>query len=341
VLLLLVFASAVLAEPKPLNVPHMVKPGEASWPAAWGAVDTQWADMSDAAELPAGVLDESGNNYIRGPVAIGFIFHFMNGPVDPAPGWPPAACPATGCTEGCHDAQLPEGWPADLTDKGYDHVWVADNGYLVLADPQYLANGSGPLILQDPNIGTQGHAEDEQLGPARPNNYIAPFWSDWVIGDNTTTKVISLVKRPVPCYRQPGDIQASTNGCYEWVPNGYTLVERPRGRLLVKTFGQAPNRVFVVEWQNARNYHSANLVSFQVQLFEGSNAVLFQYKDPVPEDAGRPFTQPGGVIGMEDYFGQTYVGMQFASGAQSKSNPLHWTPAPAPVSDGDQIGFVY
>jgi hypothetical protein len=263
----------------------------------------------------------------------------MNGPADPAPGWPPYSCPGSGCTgDECHGDPLPEDWPVELTDKGYEMVYVADNGYLVVADPQYLAQvKAGDFVIQDPNIGTDGHYGDAALGPQRPNNYIAPFWSDWVIGDNTTRKVTKLCWYSYNCFDEIG----RRDVCRAWVPCETEDVPRPRGRLLVKTFGEAPNRVFVVEWQNARAYDSGNLVSFQAQLFEGSNAILFQYKDAMPEEDGHPFFQPGGVIGIEDSFGTTYVGQSFQSGVQSKSDPLHWTPGPAPVSDGDQIGFVY
>jgi hypothetical protein len=332
---LITFAPSVLAEPKPTSIPHMVKPGEQGWLPSWTAIDTMWADMSGAAELPAGVMNSDGDDYIRGPVDMGFTFHFMNGPVEPAPGWPPGDLAFA--TFNGEAPPLPEDWPINLTDKGYDKVWVADNGYLVMADPQYLAQVR-PLdfVLQDPNIGTTEHYDDMALGPQRPNNYVAPFWSDWIIGDNTTWKVTKLKKMQVEC----DDAVGYQRTCNEWVPSEWAEVERPRGRLLVKTFGEAPNRVFVVEWQNARNYDSGNLVSFQAQLFEGSNAILFQYKDPLPEEDGRPFFQPGGVIGIEDSFGQTYVGQSFSAGVLNKPG-LNWTPAPAPVSDGDQIGFVY
>jgi len=332
-MILLSFVSAVLAEPKPTNVPHQVTPGEADWPAVWGAIGTQWMDMSGAAELPAGVMNSDGDDYIRGPVPIGFTFHFMNGPVEPLPGWPPADWKEwwTGETA----PPLPENWPSELSDKGYVQVYVADNGYLVMADPQYMDG------LQDPNIGHGGtpgipHWRTEALGPARPNNYIAPFYSDWVIGDNTTRKVTDIEKQKKTCYDDAG----KGYPCFEWVPIEWTNVERPRGRLLYKTFGTSPNRVFVVEWQNARNFWSGNLVSFQVQLFEGSNAILFQYKDAMPEEDGRPFFQPGGVIGLEDSFGKTFVGEWFDAGMLNKPG-MNWTPAPAPVGDGDQIGFVH
>jgi hypothetical protein len=290
--------------------------------------------MSGAAELPAGVMHLDGDDYIRGPVDIGFTFHYMNGPLEPVTGWPPADWKEwwTGETA----PPLPEDWPSELSDEGYDKVWVADNGYLVLADPQYLAKDKkGNFVLQDPNIGTP-HWYDEALGPARPNNYIAPFWSDWVIGDNTTRKVTKLCEKYYTCYDDAG----VSHQCRMLVPCEWEDVPRPRGRLLVKTFGTAPNRVFVVEWQNARNYWSGNLISFQAQLFEGSNAILFQYKDAMPEDEGRPFFRAGGVIGLEDTFGQTYVGQAFGSGVLNKPG-LNWTPADAPVADGDQIGFVY
>jgi hypothetical protein len=46
-----------------------------------------------------------------------------------------------------------------------------------------------------------------------------------------------------------------------------------------QALGSTPNRRFVVQWNNAYPQGSQNPVTFQVILSEGSNAVLFQYKN--------------------------------------------------------------
>ena len=66
------------------------------------------------------------------------------------------------------------------------------------------------------------------------------------------------------------DIQANTSGA---VPS----------QIVYKLSGTAPNRVFAVEWRNMRwnrvcNVQRDNSVSFQLELFEGSNNVKFHYK---------------------------------------------------------------
>ena len=332
--LLLSLASGVLAEPKPQNVPHQIMADDPAFAAAFQGTTFGglWMDMAGAAELP------KGDDRMRGPVPIGFNFKFMDGPVELAPGWPPA----NWMEVWGYIPPAPEGWPSELTDMGYDHVYVGTNGYVVLADPQYLWKYD-----QDPNVGhgqewaNSAHYYDMALGPGRPNNFIAPFWSDWVIGDNTTWKVEKICQEYM--YDVWDEVNEEWDPWYEWVPcyeGGWSEVFRPRGRMLTQTFGDAPNRVFVVEWQNARNYSSGDLISFQLQLFEGSNAILFLYSDPMPAVDGRPFFQPNGVIGMEDSFGKTYVGQFFSAGEQFKPG-MNWLNAAAPVADQDMMGFVY
>jgi hypothetical protein len=65
--------------------------------------------------------------------------------------------------------------------------------------------------------------------------------------------------------------------------------------LVYKTNGTAPNRVFVVEWQNARWGFGATAasISFQVKLYEGLNWIEFNYK----QESGTP-NAPTASIGL-------------------------------------------
>jgi hypothetical protein len=79
--------------------------------------------------------------------------------------------------------------------------------------------------------------------------------------------------------------------------------------------GEEPNRKFVVQWANAKQYWSGNLATFQLQLWEGSNGILFLYKDFMVkglwEDPPHeyPFViQFHALVGMEDFYGTTGVG---------------------------------
>lgn len=53
------------------------------------------------------------------------------------------------------------------------------------------------------------------------------------------------------------------------------------GSIVYGTVGTAPNRVFVVHWRSVEHYSGdpGDTVSFQAQLFEGSNVIEFHYAD--------------------------------------------------------------
>ncbi len=52
------------------------------------------------------------------------------------------------------------------------------------------------------------------------------------------------------------------------------------GWLQIEVVGQAPERVFVVEWDDVPRFgNSEDRVTFEVQLFEGSNDIIFLYED--------------------------------------------------------------
>jgi hypothetical protein len=60
------------------------------------------------------------------------------------------------------------------------------------------------------------------------------------------------------------------------------------GQLETAVAGEAPNRVFVVEWDDVPLYGGdpEDRVTFEAQLFEGSNDVVFLYEDPLTVAAG-------------------------------------------------------
>lgn len=78
-----------------------------------------------------------------------------------------------------------------------------------------------------------------------PNNIIAPFWTDLATGSS--------------------------------FGNG-------SGKILYATRGVAPHRVFVVKWENAKEFRNTTKeVTFQALLYESSNTIEFQYKDISPD----------------------------------------------------------
>jgi hypothetical protein len=91
-----------------------------------------------------------------------------------------------------------------------------------------------------------------------------------------------------------------------------------------ETKGTSPNRKFVVEWNNNQHYSSSSSgITFEAILYEGTNNILFQYKDL---DFGNVYGAVGGdnppynnggsaTVGIEDPTGN--IGLQYSFNQQA------------------------
>ena len=77
----------------------------------------------------------------------------------------------------------------------------------------------------------------------------------------------------------------------------------PPTGIFYETLGTAPQRMFVVEWQNNQHYHnSPSGITFEVILYEGSNDIKFQYQNVTFGD------------GINDYGASATVGIEGPTG---------------------------
>jgi len=350
VLLLASFAHVALADVKPAAT-YIPKP--ATIPAGF-TFQNLWVELNpdeggSGIELPQGGRNDffvPNDDYIRGGVVdtlgyqhglpIGFNFKFMQGPPHGIPvyGW---AGPPGGQVWQVVD------WNLTLDDAGFDEVYVALNGYVVF-DVGPFDPGMRPAG-EMAGLGT--HAWWPHLLPSAevPNCIIAPYWTDLNISDNAFTEVTSvhfvcnqLLPGVHPEPRTPNDC---VNRLGYYAPYTTREVERPRGRLLYQTVGTAPNRKFVVEWANAKNIWTSNLATFELQLFEGSNGILYLYKEFTTKAAfedpphASPFlVTPSLIVGMEDAYGAVGVGQAYLA----QKTPFKWQLV-NPLNDLDMMAF--
>jgi len=99
---------------------------------------------------------------------------------------------------------------------------------------------------------------------------------------------------------------------------------RGAGTIYYETLGTFPNRQFVVEWYDNKHYsNSDNGITFEAILYEGTNNILFQYKDV---DFGSVYGAVGGdnppynnggsaTVGIEDPTGT--IGLQYSFNEQA------------------------
>ena len=121
----------------------------------------------------------------------------------------------------------------------------------------------------------------------------------------------------------------SANTPNEFIAPFWTDLEiTTSSKILYKTIGAAPSRIFVVKYQNVKFYNAPvdKRVTFQVQLYETSNSIQVRYQDENPAVA---FPSMPLTVGIEsrDYTGSPKpgptgpVGLQFKHGlADSKPN---------------------
>lgn len=109
-------------------------------------------------------------------------------------------------------------------------------------------------------------------------------------------------------------------------PNNYIapfwtdLVKGSGSNILYATRGSAPNRTFIIDYQDMEEYaNSGARVSFQVILSEGSNSIEIQYKKLTGFTANRNVT-----VGIENFAGTD--GIQY-TGQTARPIPLGGAPA--------------
>jgi hypothetical protein len=339
VISLLLIASltpAVLAEPKPAPdyIPNPLDVDLVTYSFGDYWIELNPDDGGNGYELPGdnyasgalgwirgggwGFDPTSGQNLYHG-LPIGFNFKFMQGPAEGVPVYKYDDLDGDGKLE-CEGGDFGVecwviGWSTQLLDTGWDEIWVGTKGYTAFHEPvPHLRELSAIKWNQMPS---------EVPLPWPPNNMIAPFLTDLAIGDNDFDEVTKVCFRCT--VRDPDGV--CIGGFYQ--PCEWRRVHVPRGRLLYRTVGDAPNRKFVVEWANAKVYWGSGFATFQLQLWEERNLIAFFYKDFKPlafyEDPPHAAAFPLWdtlVVGMEDSFGTTGVGQAF--GGTPDFSPDGW-----------------
>jgi hypothetical protein len=156
------------------------------------------------------------------------------------------------------------------------------------------------------SIGSTGMLFFEQIVETRDNTpilstpdvhgFIAPFWDNMIFG------FLNYNPYPYPLY-------------------SFDMI----GEVYSQTLEIGPNRVFVVEWQGMMSPNYANIsispnpdfypsgVTFEALLYEGSNNIIFQYKDV--DFGGSPIIDVGNngnsaTVGIEDSYG--FNGLEYS-----------------------------
>jgi hypothetical protein len=105
------------------------------------------------------------------------------------------------------------------------------------------------------------------------------------------------------------------------------------GVIRTRAIGAAPSRRLVVEWSNVGFFFGSGNASFEAILEEGTNRIVFQYRDvrtPDSHDAGGSAT-----VGIEDPRGEFGLAHSFNQPALADATALAFSPIACAEGDGD------
>lgn len=158
----------------------------------------------------------------------------------------------------------------------YSNVSITNNGLV-------LSRGGTRRYINQP------------IGNSTPHNFIAPFWDD-IVTWSSSGDVGSMTAHKI------------TKGKEKVNTLSISQASTQPGAIYYQTLGTAPNRMFVVEWENNQHFTGSEKgVTFEVILYEGTNNIKFQYKNV---NFGRVFGATGNDLPPYDNGGSATVGIE-------------------------------
>ncbi|MDV2503929.1 MAG: S8 family peptidase, partial [bacterium] len=139
------------------------------------------------------------------------------------------------------------------------------------------------------------------------------------------------VNDPIPSSGTPNDLIA---------PFWDDLNPSAGGAIYLLRSGAAPNRSVTVQWHNVPHYSNTGAVTFQVTLYEGSNDIVFRYKD-VTFDNSSYDDGASATVGVEAPTGSfgTQYSTNSATLSAGKAINFYFSPPVLSVSPTGTVDF--
>jgi hypothetical protein len=174
---------------------------------------------------------------------------------------------------------------------------------------------SGTYVSLQPNTPLSGGTDDDGYYNGLPIGFTFRLAGvDYTTASASTNGWMLLgqnIPNAIGIYGYNNDLDGnsparSNNGLYPVLAPLWDDLSMGSGAFYYFTSGSAPNRIFTVEWYNAKwNYLAANpAISFQVRLYEGSNRIEYGYR------------QESGTLGSDETLGAS-IGLSLGAGANN------------------------
>ena len=197
--------------------------------------------------------------------------------------------------------------PARAEDSGgFDYAWIdTDSGLRLDGTYKGLQSWYGICDPSEPNYIGQGDTDSELAADDTYVEVDLPFTfffygrafnkiyvtTNGVVGFSEPVKNDWYTNEEFPTDNLPNAIAPFWDDIYPWDP----YFEEGQGEVRYLTYGTAPSRMFIVEWYNVTDFDTlSDTYNVEVVLFEGTNDILFLYRDMVgaAADGGRGDATP-------------------------------------------------
>jgi hypothetical protein len=195
-------------------------------------------------------------------------------------------------------------------------------GFAQVSTYTYAESVSSYTPLSAPSIAYAAPWDDHVNGAA----FSAPLGFTFNYDGNAQTDCfispngfVSFGVQPASTLMLPLSVATPFNGGGTISALGMDLISgTPTDNVAYTTMGSAPNRIFVVEWTNARRKVAAGNFNFQIRLHETTNAIDIVYGACAPADPAAYNAQVG-LRGVTNDFLQGDVNNRFQTGTNVNS----------------------
>ena len=208
---------------------------------------------------------------------------------------------------------------------------IGANGYIYQSEPYAWTDISttGASIFTIPTYGLDDDCKAVTPGGATPLNFVfyGNSYSTFYVSTNGAIifggSSTAFSNYAIPNVRAPNNFIA--------VQFADLHLTKNKGQVYWKLQGTAPTRSLIIQWNDIDHlYYQTGYITFQAELYEGTNQIVMRYKDVVfggiSSDGGLLDYGQGATVGLENSTGS--AGCMYSYNQKA-------------LSDGQAIRFIY
>lgn len=202
-------------------------------------------------------------------------------------------------------------------------IFISQKSYSQVSTYSFSETSSTYTALTAPSVAYAAPWDDHVSGSAFQANIGFNFSYNGIVQTQcfiSPNGFISFGVQPLPTTYLPLSVATTFTAGGTISALGMDLLSAT-DNITYSTIGSSPNRIFVVQWTNARRKSQTGNFNFQIRLVETTNAIEFSYGACAPDDVTVLNTQVG-IRGVSNDFLQGNVQNRLQNGANTNATWL-------------------